>query len=285
MVYINIHTSVLDGPEFAQAKPAAIATWLRLMRYCVGQENGGVIPGVKAWDARLCLFTLGVDRKDLHQGSPLWSWKGQDLAVLFYPGKQEKICLKRRKVGKTGGVASGKSRREKSAGSKAEANGSSKPEANGSDLVERKGKESKSKSKVSRPADGTDGRTPLASLEELQAYAGEHGIRAEWAQKFFETMERDGWQDKNGKPVRKWERLFEVYAKSCEGVEIAKKTAAPGGQPAGMEPGDDPAWWTDSLDRLKAIGFGLAQSGNEADAAKARRIGTILWKREKGGQA
>jgi len=50
--WLNIHTSTLDSEAFMCSEPVDQATWLKLQRYCIGQENGGVIRGAKGWTDR-----------------------------------------------------------------------------------------------------------------------------------------------------------------------------------------------------------------------------------------
>lgn len=85
MEWLNLHTSTLDSEAFMDASPPERSTWLLLLRYCVGQQNGGRIKGVIAWPDIKCHRVLGVSRDDLNGFSQLWEWDGQDLRVAFYP--------------------------------------------------------------------------------------------------------------------------------------------------------------------------------------------------------
>ena len=52
MEWLNLHTSTLDSEEFLCSDPVDQATWLKLERYCIGQENGGVIHRARNWTDR-----------------------------------------------------------------------------------------------------------------------------------------------------------------------------------------------------------------------------------------
>lgn len=102
MEWINLHTSTIDSAEFATAEPQDLGTWLKLMRYCVGQENGGVIEGAKKWLARQWSYLVKVEAADVTRESQLWTWDGDDLTVEFYPTKRESEVRAKRKGGLKG---------------------------------------------------------------------------------------------------------------------------------------------------------------------------------------
>jgi hypothetical protein len=62
MIWLNLNVATLDSEEFVGSDPVERATWLCLLRYCVGQENGGRIAGCKKWKdshwQQLCRVTL-----------------------------------------------------------------------------------------------------------------------------------------------------------------------------------------------------------------------------------
>ncbi|MBA3684170.1 MAG: hypothetical protein H0W72_02900 [Planctomycetes bacterium] len=92
MDWINLHVSVLDSPEFIGAEPEHRATWLCLLRYCVGQENGGVISVCSAWGDRRWQQQCRVTLKEVRQKSDLWEWIEDKLVVRFYPlDKQREV--------------------------------------------------------------------------------------------------------------------------------------------------------------------------------------------------
>ncbi len=84
MDWLNLHTSVLDSEAVIGSEPVDRATWLFLLRYCCGQENGGRIGNCLDWGDRrwqqLCRVTLA----EVQRRSELWRWDGADLVIAFY---------------------------------------------------------------------------------------------------------------------------------------------------------------------------------------------------------
>jgi len=102
MEWINIHVSVVDSPEFKSAEPVDQATWFKLLRFCCGQENGGIIEkavvlGDRQWQALACVTLDEVQKK-----TGLWQFVGDDLEVNFYPETEEKRVKSMRRGGKIG---------------------------------------------------------------------------------------------------------------------------------------------------------------------------------------
>lgn len=98
MEWINVHVSVLDSAEFKSAEPVQQATWLKLLRFCCGQENGGVIEkaaglGDRQWQSLVCA-TLA----EVQQTCGLWAWNGEDLEVNFYSFDHERRTRLQRKA-------------------------------------------------------------------------------------------------------------------------------------------------------------------------------------------
>ena len=91
MDWLNLHTSVLDSPEVIGAEPIERATWLMLMRYCIGQENSGRILGAKTWGDRKWQQIVRVTLSETQATTQLWGWDGEDLVVTHYPLEKEKI--------------------------------------------------------------------------------------------------------------------------------------------------------------------------------------------------
>ena len=102
MEYLNLHRSVLDGAEFISATPAARSTWLCLLSYCCGQENGGVIEACQLWSDSTWQQVARVKKRDVFNGGGLWRWNGEHLEVSFYPLKSEKSVRAKRNGGAIG---------------------------------------------------------------------------------------------------------------------------------------------------------------------------------------
>lgn len=105
MEWLNLHTSVLDSPAFLGAEPRDRATWLCLLRYCIGQENSGIIDNCAEWPDRkwqqLCRVTLNeVKRK-----CDLFEWLDTSLVVKMYPVEKEQEVKRLRSQAKAGADA------------------------------------------------------------------------------------------------------------------------------------------------------------------------------------
>jgi hypothetical protein len=103
MEYINIHSSTVDSVEFQTADDSQQATWLKLLRFLCGQENGDRIRDAKAWQDRVWIRLCNVTPRVIKRPSPLWQWEGNDLIVKFYPHKQEATTKALREAGSRGG--------------------------------------------------------------------------------------------------------------------------------------------------------------------------------------
>lgn len=102
MEYINLHVSVIDSAEFKGATPAQQGTFLCLLRYLCGQEDGDRINGCSRWPDRKWQAVLGVEKAIVGEECQLWSWIGEDLEVSFYPETEEKRVRSMRRGGRIG---------------------------------------------------------------------------------------------------------------------------------------------------------------------------------------
>lgn len=102
MEWINIHVSVVDSKEFKSAEPVDQATWFKLLRFCCGQENGGIIEKAAALGDRQWQALAWVTLEDVRRVTGLWQFVGEDLEVNFYPEDAEKVTRAKRKGGRIG---------------------------------------------------------------------------------------------------------------------------------------------------------------------------------------
>jgi hypothetical protein len=100
MEWLNLHSSVLDSPEVVGAEPVDRATWLFLLRYCIGQENGGLIADCAEWGDRRWQQVVRVTRDEIQRQTPLWKFSSGGLNVNFYPIERQKEIEAKRKAGK-----------------------------------------------------------------------------------------------------------------------------------------------------------------------------------------
>lgn len=103
MEWLNLHTSVLDSPEFVGEEPVCQATWIKLLRFCIGQENGGRIHGCRGWKDRKWQQLVRVTKREAETASELITWEGDDLIVMHYPLEKELEVKTKRENGKKGG--------------------------------------------------------------------------------------------------------------------------------------------------------------------------------------
>jgi hypothetical protein len=108
MEWLNIHTSFLDSEQFLGSDPIDRATWLCLMRYCVGQENCGEIPLAEEWGDRKWQQLVRVTLKEVRRKSPLWYWDTGSLIVWGYPEDKERIVRQKREIGRQNGLKGGR---------------------------------------------------------------------------------------------------------------------------------------------------------------------------------
>ena len=110
MEWLNLHASTLDSEQFVRADPVARATWLCLLRYCIGQENGGKIIGAASWTDRDWLQVAKVTKSEACAESPLWKWEGHDILVWSYPSEKEAVVQRKREVSASNGAKGGRPR-------------------------------------------------------------------------------------------------------------------------------------------------------------------------------
>jgi len=102
MEYIYLACAVVDSPQFLGSEPCDRATWLCLIRFCVGQENSGKMPDCREWSDRRWQQIAAVTKAEVERPCDLWRWEGKSLVVWGYPKAQEELHQKRRKYGKAG---------------------------------------------------------------------------------------------------------------------------------------------------------------------------------------
>lgn len=154
MEWLNLHSSVLDSPEFVGEEPVNQATWLKLQRFCIGQENGGRIEGCREWKDRKWQQLVRVTKREAETDSELWEWDGDDLVVLFYPIEKESEVRTKREVARENGAKGGRPRKKPVPEPTENQNGnptktdvgfSSEPKGANSEKAEGKGKEGNGK--------------------------------------------------------------------------------------------------------------------------------------------
>lgn len=111
MDWLNLHISVLDSPQVLRCDPVRRATWLFLLRYCISQENGGLIKDCAAWGDTSWQQIVRVKLREVRAESPLWAWEGNNLRVTFYPTEKETEVQAKRELARTNGQRGGRPKR------------------------------------------------------------------------------------------------------------------------------------------------------------------------------
>lgn len=219
MEWLNLHTSTLDSPQFVGAEPEERATWLCLLRYCVGQENGGRIGLCRDWTDRRWQQLCRVTKREVVGPSDLWSWDGDDLTVWAYPLQKENEVKRNRAHGSLGGRPSTIAKDKQPGGHLA--NPVAKPEettrfpsglalGSGSAETEGKGRERKGigkegeRKEAGKPAGVSVPASRPASAAEAEEYFLGIGSTSFEAETFFDHYEANGWRQGGKTALKDW---------------------------------------------------------------------------------
>jgi hypothetical protein len=112
MNWINIETATLDSEEFVGSDPTERATWLCLLRFCAGQENGGIIKNCRTWPDRKWQQLARVMQAEVERETALWNWVDDDLHLWRYPTDKETEVKHRRERARTNGKSGGRPMRK-----------------------------------------------------------------------------------------------------------------------------------------------------------------------------
>jgi hypothetical protein len=191
MNWINLNVTVLDSEEFLGADPTERATWLCLLRYCVGQENAGRIEDAKQWKDRKWQQVVRVTGREVASQCDLWTWEGDDLIVAFYPVDKEAEVQTNRANGSKGG-------RPRKA--KPEPIGNhpvSNSETTRFEIAEterkEKGKDKGTEGNTPLPPFGQETGTPLVTLQAAIAHAPMVRMTPKAAEHWWHTRNAAGW--------------------------------------------------------------------------------------------
>lgn len=239
MNWINLNVTVLDSEEFLGADPVERATWLCLLRYCIGQENGGRIEGARLWKDRKWQQVVRVTGKEVASECDLWTWDGDDLLVAFYPTDKEAEIQHLRSIGKQTSEA-------KRAAAKANGSKGGRPTKNPAENptetqqethakpieIEVEG-EVERKGKYPLPPSEPETEKPLVSLQAAIAHASMVRMTPKAAEHWWHTRNAAGWtrSSASGGHPRKITSWQSDMAASRDWAEEAASKAPTGSKP------------------------------------------------------
>lgn len=199
MDYLNLHTSTLDDARLAASGDSHIATWLRLLRYSIGQENNGVLRYAQSWNEKRWLLVCRIEKATVLQESELWHWRGGDLVVWAYPKAKQKLVRAQREGGRVGGRRKAEKRKAALPADK-----SRTPSSSPSDSPSRSPTRSPSKVAPRSPTQSPNGKLPRSPSADLQG---------DLLRKGMEGKGMEGNRKGRGKEVspEHAEILFELY--------------------------------------------------------------------------
>jgi hypothetical protein len=113
MNWINIDVALPDCPQMLGAGNEELGIWLRLMRYCCVQENGGRIAGAALFSPMAWIVVAQVEAKRMREKALLWSWDGDDLEVFGYPSAKEGEVKAKREIARENGQKGGRPKKPK----------------------------------------------------------------------------------------------------------------------------------------------------------------------------
>jgi len=103
MKYFNIEPKDLNSGDFVLATPAQIGTWLRLLSYCVEQNDEDALRGAASWSEARWNKIGSVSFADVRAAFPLIYFEGDDARVLNFPSDQLSSYEKSVEGGRKGG--------------------------------------------------------------------------------------------------------------------------------------------------------------------------------------
>ena len=237
MNWLNISIHILDSENFLGSDPIERGTWLCLLRYCIGQENGGTISGCQGWADRKWQQLVRITKKEAFRACDLWSWNGDSLIVWGYPLEKETEVREKRERAKTNGANGGRPKKtnvgfeEKPTlviSAKAEGEGKEKGKEG---EVEGEGKSLPPSPKIldfeKNPAEKPNPNR-MATFDQLMAFAKSQPmpITQECCEAFFDRMEAEGWVTPRGLPLNDWRARFRSWVTNWTNNANSRKAVA-----------------------------------------------------------
>jgi hypothetical protein len=210
MDWLNLHTSTLDAAEFIGSDPVERATWLCLLRYCLGQENGGVIKNCAQWKDRRWQQLVRVTKEEILSNCDLWQWLDDDLVVWRYPADKERQVKANRDNGKKGG----RPRKIKTQTKPCGYDSVNPNETTWVDFAETEG-EGEGEGEIEEEQERkrkTRARFQKPTLEEITEYCSEKGYTFD-PERFLAYYESNGWRVGRN-PMKSWKAACTNWQKN-----------------------------------------------------------------------
>lgn len=289
MDWIYLDTKTVDSPAFQSAEPVEQATWLKLLRWCVGQENSGRIGGARGFSERTWLKLAGVTLTEVEQVCALWSWRGEDLLVAFYPLDKEELIKRNRALGSKGGKTRAVNQQRNQIPSEFQAPASSVNQApassefqatawpDGSSISEPSANPTASteKSRVEEnrvegggSAPALDQEPHIPTWQEFVAAFVVDGIPEEWLERQFDWFEENrSWLAPHGQ-LKDWRRI--VRRRWSQDRATWKPSGAPSGNGLEKKSAASPAQQLYAVDKQLAEVRARLQQAHELDVLPLR---------------
>lgn len=255
MEWFKIDLSMLENEAFGCADCQQLGVWLRLMRYCCGQENRGKISGAKGWNDRKWMHLCRLERSEVADDSELWKWRGDDLVVNFFPtsdlAKVQRLRLQARdgadkrwghqrvkapsetpKVGMPSGMPDGINSESQEASHKGQHKASHKAMQRRGE--ERRGEKIRGERGPKSHMGSPDGDLHPPSKAEVLAYFTSIDAPQGLGERFFAHYEAAGWVRGGGGRIASWQALADRWV--LDEKNLAKNSSGGTGAPAGFDP-------------------------------------------------
>lgn len=278
MEWLNLHTSILDSAEVIGADPTERAAWLMLLRYCIGQENGGIIQDCREWKDRKWQQLIRITKAEAMHPCDLYTWHGNDLHVTHYPTGKEQEIKRLRDIGRISTPA-------KKASAKANGTLGGRPPKNPTETqqetqhtteqspeqethtkpIERKGREEERKGK------GKEAEEEAAAADESQKIITAEMLRDAYPRKthLADTLREAAACMRRHDPQKILDGTLAIAAAVSRWTESERMTylKKPSEFFAGDHWADDPAHWRGRHDRTTATQTDLPSLGGRKPAS------------------
>lgn len=241
MNWLNLSIQILDSENFIGSDPVDRSTWLCLLRFCIGQENSGVIEGCGGWADRKWQQLVRITKREAMRESDLWTWEGDRLIVWGYPvDKQEEIQTKRERA-KTNGQRGGRPK-QTNVGTNEKPTLVISAKAEGEGERKEKGKEGEGEGNCEvspsppppqmldfeKPSEPKANPNRMATFEQVMHFAQHQPmpISQECCEAFFDRMEAEGWVTPRGLPLNDWRARFRSWVTNWTNNANGRKAVA-----------------------------------------------------------